>query len=534
MKTSRKNNFIDYFEALKIVHKLNLKSNTYWRIYCKSGDKPENIPANPDRIYKNKGWTNWENWLGNEIPINKNKNSLNNIDSISRIQTMLNRIRRIVEENQGKLLSDNYKNKISILEFSCKNGHIWKAQAQTILNGSWCRKCWEENEAGNQVRLIDGIIKAKNIAKERLGECLSTEYITGHLKLTWKCNNGHIWDAAYSDIKKGTWCPECGPGIRERLCRHIIQTITGQLFPKKRPKWLINKRGNQMELDGFSENLQIAFEHHGEYHYHLVPHFQRKNEKLEQRKDDDETKSNLCEQNNVNLIIIPYNITIDKLPNFILKNLKKINSNYKYNNYENTLNSYVISNELEELQNLAISKGGKCLSKIYLGVNHKHHFECSKKHQFYSLPSNIKSKRSTWCPSCAPDKIGDSNRKYNIIDMQKIAYQKNGLFLGETFKNVNTKYFWECKNKHQWLAEPMDIIKGGWCRKCSINGKKDTILVMQEIAKAKDGECLSKEYLGQQEKLKWKCKLGHEWYAKPSNVKNRNSWCPKCSRKKIQ
>jgi len=35
-----------------------------WREYCKSGKKPINIPASPDKTYKNKGWISWGDFLG--------------------------------------------------------------------------------------------------------------------------------------------------------------------------------------------------------------------------------------------------------------------------------------------------------------------------------------------------------------------------------------------------------------------------------------------------------------------------------------
>jgi UDP-2,3-diacylglucosamine pyrophosphatase LpxH len=34
-----------------------------WREYCTSGQKPDNVPANPDEVYKD-SWTSWCDWLG--------------------------------------------------------------------------------------------------------------------------------------------------------------------------------------------------------------------------------------------------------------------------------------------------------------------------------------------------------------------------------------------------------------------------------------------------------------------------------------
>jgi len=52
--------FYSFEECLIIVHKLKLKSNKEWRIYCKNRDKK--IPSLPDLYYKE--WINWKHWLG--------------------------------------------------------------------------------------------------------------------------------------------------------------------------------------------------------------------------------------------------------------------------------------------------------------------------------------------------------------------------------------------------------------------------------------------------------------------------------------
>jgi hypothetical protein len=54
-----------YKEARKFVHTLKIKKKDEWYDYCKSGDKPNNIPASPYTVYKNKGWINWGDFLGN-------------------------------------------------------------------------------------------------------------------------------------------------------------------------------------------------------------------------------------------------------------------------------------------------------------------------------------------------------------------------------------------------------------------------------------------------------------------------------------
>jgi hypothetical protein len=58
--------FRPFAEAMGFVHTLKLKTQKQWFEYCKSGKKPDDIPANPAGVYRN-NWTNWGNWLGKNI-----------------------------------------------------------------------------------------------------------------------------------------------------------------------------------------------------------------------------------------------------------------------------------------------------------------------------------------------------------------------------------------------------------------------------------------------------------------------------------
>ena len=55
-----------------------------------------------------------------------------------------------------------------------------------------------------------------------------------------------------------------------------------------------------------------------------------------------------------------------------------------------------------------------------------------------------------------------------------------------------------------------------------------TLKDMQELAKGRGGLCLSKEYSGSGNNLRWRCNKGHEWEATPHNIK-KDKWCPICS-----
>ena len=65
--------WMSFEEAKMFIHGLNLKNQNEWREYCKSNNKPNRIPANPNTVYKNDGWVNMGDWLGTGNLSNRDK-----------------------------------------------------------------------------------------------------------------------------------------------------------------------------------------------------------------------------------------------------------------------------------------------------------------------------------------------------------------------------------------------------------------------------------------------------------------------------
>ena len=63
---TRKKDFLSFKEARSFVRSLGLKSAKEWRAYAASGNRPEYIPSNPVVVYNNKGWISWGHFLGNK------------------------------------------------------------------------------------------------------------------------------------------------------------------------------------------------------------------------------------------------------------------------------------------------------------------------------------------------------------------------------------------------------------------------------------------------------------------------------------
>ena len=57
--------------------------------------------------------------------------------------------------------------------------------------------------------------------------------------------------------------------------------------------------------------------------------------------------------------------------------------------------------------------------------------------------------------------------------------------------------------------------------------RKSTLPEMRRLAKRRGGTCISRRYVNSRTPLSWKCRLGHEWTAIPTNVV-KASWCWEC------
>ena len=429
-------------------------------------------------------------------------------------------IQKIAWNKGGRCLSRVYVNSKTKLLFECAKKHRWWQKSDHIKAGTWCAKC-NFNKLADAKR--GSLKEAHEIARARGGKCLSKRYTSNVAYYRWECSNGHKWNARLYNIKSGTWCPQCSKkqGLSESICRGIFETRFNERFPSSHPRWLKNTEGNQLELDGYSEKLGIAFEYHGKQHYYDTEFYDSMNS-LQKRRDLDTQKRRLCQKRGITLFEIPYKVEHKDLDRYILQILRKkgveppITKPIEYKK----LSIYSVS-DLEELQNFVRKEyNGKCLSKRYLGATTPLKFQCKEGYKFSATPNNIKRKH--WCPHCY------GNVRLTLRDMQKIAIKKGGKCLSTIYRGLNHNLKWQCSERHKWDATPRNVKSGGtWCPICARNVKL-TIQDMQKLAKAKEGKCLSKVYHGVHNKLIWQCKEGHIFEKSPSHVKHRNQWCPKC------
>lgn len=187
---------------------------------------------------------------------------------------------------------------------------------------------------------------------------------------------------------------------------------------------------------------------------------------------------------------------------------------------------------LELLHKIAHSKGGKCLETTYLGYVH-HRFECAKGHEWKVNPSDVIN-NGRWCRRCAQIKHGQRIlRKDGLTELQRVAAEKGGRCICDTYKGAKERYRFECAQEHQWEAAASHILAGGWCRACAAkqrgaNGRANGYQRLQQVLKEKGGICLD-DYAGSRLRYRFRCGSGHEWHARSTEI-IAGQWCSECAK----
>lgn len=112
------------------------------------------------------------------------------------------------------------------------------------------------------------------------------------------------------------------------------------------------------------------------------------------------------------------------------------------------------------MNDVAISRNGKCLSSSYNGLKLKLLWQCKYGHLWEATPNSILYRKS-WCPQCA------GNNKLDLEKIKELANSKRGKCLSPKYINSKTKLLWECKEGHQWSASAFSIkTRNSWCPVC--------------------------------------------------------------------
>ncbi len=191
------------------------------------------------------------------------------------------------------------------------------------LRGEKCKQCAMEESAKKRTKTLEKFIKQATYKHKGFYKYDKVQYLGDKIKVEIECpNHSYFWQSPTHHLQ-GKGCKKCsdeGKYRKETLCREIFEDFFKKPFTKSRHDWLRNPKTNQnLELDGYNEELKIAFEYNGEQHY-MEHRFNDENEdNLEYQQWKDKLKLQKCIEHGVRLITIPYWIKEENLKTYILQ-----------------------------------------------------------------------------------------------------------------------------------------------------------------------------------------------------------------------
>ena len=312
----------------------------------------------------------------------------------------------------------------------------------------------------------------------------------------------------------------------ERASRAALKELfPGKQFHKtRRVPWL-----HGLELDGYNEELGIAVEYQGKQHYEYIPFFHRNGEEdLDAQLERDAKKAELCTMNMICLIIVPHDIPIYDIRNFIYEQVADCRYLFSLGkptmSDEDFLSGALEKGEkertlLERAQAVAVKKGGVCLSDRYFGSTVPLKFKCGKGHEFKATLCAVDQpdhRGPRFCPDCGGTKRRiDEELKAGVESCGYTFVSLIGPAIITDKRRRQMKV--ACPEGHEYevLLDNFFPIKNGrprrkciWCERKRTNGARGE--AKRNAAMKKYGLETLDPYGNRHIKVRWKCtKAGH-------------------------
>lgn len=380
----------------------------------------------------------------------KNGSTLNWCSECSgKVKYSIARVRALAKERGGVLLSKSYVNNKEPLEWRCSNSHVFKLNLKNLLNGQWCKQC-SSGIGEEYVRYVfEGIFKDKfpKVKPKWLGG-LELDGYNEKLKLAFEFQgvqhrkyvpvfhqNGlsDFESQIERDNKKRNLCKRHGVKLIEvefvntqlaKLTKNILDSlqslklknldlaiINNSQFYKNFYKSEIvelqkiarDRGGKCLSKVYFGESCELEFECANGHKFNKKPSKIRQGiwcleEGCHSKAPASQAVVDYITRKGGKLLSTYVNrrtdIKVECEKGHIFKttwgSLQRSWCNICSKNKRMTI---------DDMQQIAKQKGGRCLSKIYLGSHVKLDWQCIKGHRFSATPGNVKHKKS-WCIKC--------------------------------------------------------------------------------------------------------------------------------------
>lgn len=398
---------------------------------------------------------------------------------------LLLKAKKYAESKNGLCLSEKCTSATKEdLLWKCDNNlhNPWYAKLAVITHhDTWCPQCGIEKNKTLHL-LTDGLERAKQKAKEKGGECLSTEYLGSSQKMLWKCDNpAHLpWEARYANIVTNTkWCPYCaGKLTNEQYMANATKKAESRGGKCLSTEYINNTQKMLWDCDNTSHPTWKASYSNVVNHDRWCP----------------KCSEFFYKEHNIRLV----------LEYLLDTQLPKIKLDWNINPK---------TGKLLELDGYSEDKR---IAFEFQGRQHYGHAFGSKNQEEIDY---IKYKDKIKQENCLKNNV-----KLLIINDNKEVNQVETLliYLLNIFKEEELEF----KSNID-----INIVRDLFNE--MVNHQEKFLQRAKEYAESRGGQCLSETYVDKNNKLEWKCdnETHPSWFSN-STLIYKNTWCRKCSKEK--
>lgn len=211
-----------------------------------------------------------------------------------------NKLNEKIHDKGGRLLTDKWTTAKDNYKIMCDKGHIFITTADCINSkNQWCPYCY--GRRGDFESYIREIIESKD-------GILLSQYINQNTHVKVKCNkHNYIWDIMPLNLKKGRWCPICNLPYSEKVVYDYLINNNYKIQIQYTFNNLKSEKDELLKfdfalLDEDSNLLGLIEVDDNEHRYNT------KQPRRIKARERDNMKNKYCEDNNIQLFRLPYDI----------------------------------------------------------------------------------------------------------------------------------------------------------------------------------------------------------------------------------
>lgn len=321
-------------------------------------------------------------------------------------------VKQVAIEQGGRCTTRKLSGSKDSVSLVCSKGHKWQSLPHDIIGSrrTWCRQCKYDN-LSSTLRL--DLETVQSHALEQGGKCLSRAYTNAHQKLDFECAAGHRWQATWSNVSSGKWCPNC----RRREAaesRRLGIDAARSLAKQRRGKCLSD-----------------------EYIHNRTPLTWRCHRGHEWKAGLDSIKAGAwCPQ------------------------CARIKLSQSRKGRPPPLRRKI---ELSDLKAFARKHRGRVLTDFYVNQRQIIDWECKRGHRFRLSFVNIQY-RENFCSICS-----EEQRKLELLKAaHRFARSNRGRCLSDIYKSVRAPMKWQCRAGHKFTDTWLNVRKREhFCLRCN-------------------------------------------------------------------